>query len=99
VKPEAKVKKKVKATLDKLGAYYFMPFMGGYGTAGVPDIVACYKGRFIGIECKAGGNRTTALQVKNLNEIGKCGGIPLVVNEENVDQLEEVLNDEVQSRR
>jgi hypothetical protein len=99
VKPEAKVKKKVKATLDKLGAYYFMPFMGGYGTAGVPDIVACYKGRFIGIECKAGGNRTTSLQVKNLNEIGKCGGIPLVVNEENVDQLEEVLNDEVQSRR
>jgi hypothetical protein len=99
VKPEAKVKKKVKATLDKLKAYYFMPFMGGYGTAGVPDIVACYKGRFIGIECKAGGNRTTALQVKNLNEIGKCGGIPLVVNEENVDQLEEVLNDEIQNRR
>lgn len=99
MKPEAKVKKKVKATLDKLGAYYFMPFMGGYGTAGVPDIVACYKGRFIGIECKANGNRTTAIQVKNLNEIGKCGGIPLVVNEDNVDQLEEVLNDEIQNRR
>ncbi len=99
MKPEAKVKKKVKATLDKLGAYYFMPFMAGYGTAGVPDIVACYKGRFIGIECKANGNRTTALQVKNLNEIGKCGGIPLVVNEENVDQLEGVLNNEIQSSR
>jgi hypothetical protein len=99
MKPEAKVKKKVKATLDKLGAYYFMPFMGGYGTAGVPDIVACYKGRFLGIECKAGGNRTTALQVKNLNEIGRCGGIALVVNEENVDQLEEIINDEIQSNR
>ena len=76
-----------------------MPFMAGYGTAGVPDIVACYKGRFVGIECKAGGNRTTALQVKNLNEIGRCGGIPLVVNEDNVDQLEEVLNNEIQSGR
>jgi hypothetical protein len=99
MKPEAKVKKKVKATLDKLGAYYFMPFMGGYGAAGVPDIVACYKGRFLGIECKAGGNRTTALQVKNLNEIGKCGGVALVVNEDNVDQLEGIINDEVQSGR
>jgi len=72
-------------------------FMGGYGAAGVPDIVACYKGRFLGIECKAGGNRTTALQVKNLNEIGRCGGVALVVNEDNVDQLEGIINDEVQS--
>jgi hypothetical protein len=99
MKPEAKVKKKVKATLDKLGAYYFMPFMGGYGAAGVPDIVACYKGRFFGIECKGGGGRTTALQVKNLNEIGRCGGIPLVINEENVDQLEEIIHHEIQSNR
>jgi hypothetical protein len=36
---------------------------------------------------------------KNLNEIGKCGGIPLVVNEENVDQLEEIINHEIQNCR
>ena len=47
----------------------------------------------------AGGGSNTALQVKNLNEIGKCGGIPLVVNEENVDQLEEIIKHEIQNCR
>ena len=54
--PEAKVKKKVVAILNDHGAYYFYPVTGGYGRSGVPDIVACHGGRFIGIECKANGN-------------------------------------------
>ena len=53
--PEKKVKIKVKKILDKLGAYHCMPSTGGYGASGVPDIIACYKGRFVGIECKANG--------------------------------------------
>ena len=39
--PEAKVKKKVYKLLKDNGAYYFSPIMGGYGKAGVPDIIAC----------------------------------------------------------
>lgn len=96
--PEAKVKKKVKAILDEMDVYYFMPFSGGYGTSGVPDIVGCYKGKFIGIECKAGAGRATALQVKNLNHIGRCGGVALIVNEENVANLKELIHHEIQSR-
>ena len=48
--PEKKVKTKVKSILDKLGAYHCMPATGGYGANGVPDIIACYKGLFVGIE-------------------------------------------------
>jgi hypothetical protein len=91
VKPEAKVKKKVKATLDKLKAYYFMPFMAGYGTAGVPDIVVCYKGRFIGIECKAGDNKPTPLQKKALRDIELAGGISMWVTEKNVETVHNML--------
>ena len=47
--PEAKVKKKVVAHLNMLGAYYFYPVTGGYGRSGVPDIIGCYKGQFFGI--------------------------------------------------
>ena len=50
--PEKKVKQKVCAKLKQLGAYYFYASTGGYGSSGVPDIVACYRGKFIGIECK-----------------------------------------------
>ena len=48
--PEAKVKKKVKIILDNLGAYHISPMTGGYGNSGVPDIIACYEGYFLGIE-------------------------------------------------
>lgn len=82
--PEVKVKNKVKAVLKNLGAYYVMPVTGGYGNSGAPDFLVCYKGRFIGIECKAGRNKPTALQEKNLREIEDAGGSGLVINEENV---------------
>ena len=82
--PEVKVKQKVKAVLKNLGAYYVMPVTGGYGRSGAPDFLVCYKGRFIGIECKAGNNKPTALQEKNLREIEDAGGSSLVIDEENV---------------
>ena len=88
--PEAKVKKVVTNYLKKMGAYYF-PATGGFGRSGVPDIVACYKGLFFGIECKAGKGKTTALQQKNLADIKAAGGFDWVVNEENMHDTEEVL--------
>ena len=89
--PESKVKAKVRAILKKYRAYYFTPVGGGYGTSGVPDIVACYCGLFIGIECKAGSNKPTDLQKHNLSLIRVNGGAGLVVNEENVNDVERLL--------
>lgn len=82
--PEAKVKKQVVAQLKVLGAYYFYPVTGGYGASGVPDIVGCYKGKFFAIECKAGKNKPTALQEKNIAAITANEGAVWVVNEENM---------------
>jgi Holliday junction resolvase len=91
--PEKKVKDKVVAQLKKLGAYYFYPVTGGYGSSGVPDIVVCHRGRFIGIECKAGRNKPTKLQELNLKQIADAGGIALVINEENVNDVAHILGD------
>lgn len=85
--PEGKVKKKVKEVLNELGCYYFSPRGGPYAQNGVPDIVVCYKSRFIGIECKAGKSATTVLQEKNLADIARAGGLALVINEENAHML------------
>ena len=89
--PEAKVKKKVTEILKRYDAYYFFPATGGYGKSGIPDIICCYKGRFIAIECKAGKNEPTALQWKNLQAIQDAKGIALVINEHNVDDVEYAL--------
>jgi hypothetical protein len=90
--PEAKVKKKVVTQLKLMNAYYFYPVTGGYGRSGVPDIVGCLGGNFFGIECKAGSNKPTPLQQKNLDDIAKQGGIALVVNEENMHDIGKLLS-------
>ena len=79
--PESKVKKRVYDMLKSYPMYFFTPVTGGYGRSGVPDIVACWQGRFIGIECKAKGGKPTKLQMKNLMNIVDTGGISLLVDE------------------
>jgi Holliday junction resolvase len=85
--PEAKVKKKVVDILKTVGAYYFFPATGGFGRSGVPDIIVCLKGQFIGLECKAGNNKPTALQERELQRIADAGGQAFVINESNIDRL------------
>jgi Holliday junction resolvase len=89
--PEAKVKKKVKAILDELGAYHFFPLMGGFGRAGVPDIIGCYEGCFFAIECKAGSNKTTELQERELEKIRRAGGVAIVINEGNLEDVKATI--------
>lgn len=89
--PENKVKRRVKTHLDALGAYYFFPATHGYGRSGVPDVIGCLHGRMFGIECKAGKNTPTPLQERELHAITRAGGIALVVNEGNVDDLPYLL--------
>lgn len=89
--PERKVKDRVKRVLAGCGAYYFMPATHGYGSSGVPDLVVCLKGLFIGIECKANGGKPTVLQLKNLNDIVLAGGVAIVVDETGLHLFEGVL--------
>ena len=89
--PEGKVKDKVVKILKQYGVYYFFPVTGGFGMSGIPDIICCHNGRFIAIECKAGKNKSTALQDAHLARIRAAGGVAVVINEENVNGLAETI--------
>lgn len=91
--PEAKVKAKVVKLLKEAGVYYFYASTHGFGRSGVPDLVCCMGGRFIGIECKAGKNKPTPLQEKEMAAIRAAGGTTLVVNEENINDVKELINE------
>lgn len=89
--PEGKVKARVKKILDDYEVYHFSPNMAGYGRSGVPDIIGCHDGYFLAIECKAGTNKPTALQLRELARIFTAGGYAFVINESNIEVLEDVL--------
>jgi Holliday junction resolvase len=68
------VKQQVVKMLKARGVYYFFPVAGAYTSIGVPDIIACIRGKFVAIECKAGNNRPTELQHKNIEAIRNNDG-------------------------
>ena len=77
-----KILKYLKA-LDK--CYSFKEHGGSYGSAGIPDIICCYHGKFVAFEVKNEKGKTTALQDVNIRNIQKADGIAVVVR-----SLEEV---------
>ena len=85
--PEKKVKDKVVNILKEEEVYYFFPATHGFGRSGVPDIVCCVNGHFLAVECKAGTNKPTALQVREIEAIRRSNGVAIVVNEENWDMV------------
>jgi Holliday junction resolvase len=85
--PEGKVKAKVVKILRDEGVYYFFPATHGYGRSGVPDIICCVAGKFLAIECKAGGNKPTTLQVREIETIRQAGGVAVVTDETNWDMV------------
>lgn len=91
--PEKKVKDKCVKLLKAFDVYYFFPATHGYGRSGVPDIICCVAGKFLAIECKAGDNKPTALQEKEMADIRKRGGLAIVINENNLTMLEQLLQD------
>lgn len=52
---------------------------GMYGTAGIPDIIACIDGGFYAFEVKTDTGKTTALQDATIRKIVSAGGTSMVV--------------------
>lgn len=69
--------KKYLATLPETFAW--KEHGGQYGTAGIPDIIVCHRGRFIALEAKVGKNQPTRLQAVTIEQIRKAGGTAAVV--------------------
>lgn len=52
---------------------------GMYGTAGIPDIIACIDGRFYAFEVKQPGGQLSRLQIVTLGRIRAAGGVGVMV--------------------
>jgi hypothetical protein len=96
--PEAKVKASVVKLLKQYEVYYFFPATHGFGRSGVPDIICCFNSVFLAIECKAGDNKPTALQEREMKRIRTAGGDTFVINEQNIHILEAYLRGEDDDR-
>lgn len=94
---EKAVEDKIKDYLFSKNIYYFKVHGSKFMPAGIPDIVCCVNGRFLGIEVKRPGakNEQSNQQKIHENNIKKSGGTYLLVDSlsEVVDYVESVTEE------
>lgn len=88
---EKQFEEKVKKWLKEHGAWYVKTWSNGVQRAGIPDLIICWKGRFIGLELKAERGRATALQLYELQKIQEAGGVAHVVRPSDWEDVKKFL--------
>ena len=61
------------------GCFSWKTHGGAYGTAGIPDIIACLHGRFVAFEVKTETGKLSKLQEITIQRIREAGGIAFTV--------------------
>ncbi len=77
---EKNFENRVKKFLKDNGCW-LLKYWGGaaFTKSGIPDLLVCCKGLFIGIELKAPKGKPSDLQIYNLREIDKSGGYAVLL--------------------
>lgn len=88
---EQDIQRKIIKYLEAKGAYVVKVISAS--KSGVPDILCCYKGKFIAIEVKTPNTKhnTSELQKHNISKIIGCGGKALVAWD--VKQVQEFIDE------
>lgn len=76
---EKNFENKVKKYLTSQGAWFVKFFANNYTKKGVPDILACVNGYFVGVEVKGDNGKPSELQLLNVNKIRCAGGFAMVL--------------------
>ena len=88
---EKNFENKIKKYLDEKKIWYVKYFANRNTKSGVPDILACVNGRFVGIEVKATHGRPSPLQIYNRDKIIESGGVSLIVYPQDFENLKKII--------
>jgi len=86
---EKSVENDIKDYLFQHGIYFFKVHGSKFMPSGIPDIVSCINGKFVGIEVKRPGAKNEQSEAQKIHErnIKKSNGVYLLV-----DSLDEVID-------
>lgn len=95
--PEKLFENKVKAYLKEQSCWFVKYWSGTaqngkkFTKDGVPDLLICCNGFFIGLELKAENGKPSQLQLWNLEQIRKAGGIGIVLYPHMFEEFKEMI--------
>ena len=82
----------MKKHLKDNGAWV-LKYWGGakFTKSGIPDLLVCLNGCFLGIELKAPRGHPEELQLYHLNQIEKAGGFAILLYPKDFEQFKELI--------
>lgn len=71
--------------------FAFKEHGGLYGTSGIPDIIVCYKGKFVAFEVKTENGKLSKLQEVTIRKIQSAQGLAFKVT--SLDEVKTILKE------
>lgn len=90
----------ITATIGRLltarGAWWFKSHGAGASRAGIPDILAVYRGRALALEIKAPGRTPTRLQAHTLARAAQAGAVAVcITSKKNLTEILDAIDHEM----
>ena len=89
--PESILKRQIKDYITSIGGFWSAVKGGAHSKTGDPDLIVCYKGRFIAIEGKTDVGVQSEWQKVRQEEIVNAGGIYILAR--SLDEVKERLGE------
>lgn len=90
---EKNFENKIKSYLESKNSWFVKFFANSFTKVGIPDILACVNGYFVGIEVKASNGRPSELQIWNREKIRQAGGISIILYPSQFEEFKILIND------
>lgn len=95
---EKNYENRIKKYLESKGAWFVKFFANAYTSSGIPDILCCINGRFVGIEVKQETGKPSLLQKVHLKRIGEAGGIGILAYPSGYEKLKDLIDNICENR-
>lgn len=89
---EKNFEQRVKNFLEAENCWFVKFFANAYTKAGVPDLLVCCNGYFLGVELKAPNGKPSELQKWNIEKIKAAGGIGVVLYPKDFDDFKDLIH-------
>ena len=89
---EKNFENKVKKYLKEQGCWFLKTWSNGIQRTGVPDILVCCEGYFLGVEVKASNGKPSELQLHELDSIDSAGGYAILLYPDDFDVFKTLIS-------
>ncbi len=88
---EKNFENKVKKFLKEQNCWVLKTWSNGVQRSGVPDLLVCCNGYFVGVELKATKGKPSELQIWNIKKIREAGGVAIVLYPNQFEKFKDLI--------